>query len=126
MRTGERIPRVTASTPMPAAIHEMSRKMMGITAVVNGGGRLSGVISDGDLRRTLEEDPQRLRQTAGDCCRPEPRTISADAFATAALETMESSQDHVALRRRRRGMPRRGAAHARPAVGRDAVRESAK
>jgi arabinose-5-phosphate isomerase len=92
MRTGDRIPRVQAETPMTAAIHEMSRKMMGITAVVDGNGRLSGVISDGDLRRTLEEDPQRLGQTAGDCCRPKPRTISADAFATAALQEMESSK----------------------------------
>jgi arabinose-5-phosphate isomerase len=90
MRTGDRLPRVEASTPMPAAIHEMSRKMMGITAVVNGDGRLVGVISDGDLRRTLEEDPERLRQTAGDCCRSDPKTIAADAFASAALAEMES------------------------------------
>jgi arabinose-5-phosphate isomerase len=90
MRTGERLPRVEASTPMPAAIHEMSRKMMGITAVVNGDGRLVGVISDGDLRRTLEKDPERLRQSAGDCCRPDPKTIAADAFAAAALAEMES------------------------------------
>ncbi|HEY1251020.1 MAG TPA: KpsF/GutQ family sugar-phosphate isomerase [Thermoanaerobaculia bacterium] len=89
MRTGDRVPRVEASTPMPAAIHEMSRKMMGITAVVDGHGRLVGVISDGDLRRTLEEDPGRLRQTAGDCCRPDPKTIAPDSFASAALEEME-------------------------------------
>ena len=42
---------------MTEAIHEMSRKMMGITAVVDGDGRLLGVISDGDLRRLLEQDP---------------------------------------------------------------------
>jgi len=89
MRTADRIPRVAASSPMTEAIHEMSRKMMGITAVVDGGGRLEGVISDGDLRRTLEENPERLRQTAGDCCRHSPLTVSADAFASAALETME-------------------------------------
>jgi arabinose-5-phosphate isomerase len=92
MRTGERVPQVTAATAMTAAIHEMSRKMMGITAVVDGNGRLSGVISDGDLRRTLEESPERLRGNAGDCCRPGPRTISADEFASAALETMETSK----------------------------------
>ena len=90
MRTGDRLPRVESSTPMPAAIHEMSRKMMGITAVVNGDGRLVGVISDGDLRRTLEKDPERLRQSAGDCCRPDPKTIDGDAFASAALAEMES------------------------------------
>ena len=38
MRTGERVPRVSSETPMAEAIHEMSRKMMGITAVVNGSG----------------------------------------------------------------------------------------
>src|SRR5262249_27862157 len=54
MRTGERVPRVTADTPMPETIHEMSRKMMGIAAVVDGSGSLLGVISDGDLRRLLE------------------------------------------------------------------------
>jgi len=51
MRTGDRVPRVARETPMAEALHEMSRKMMGITAVVDGGGELLGVISDGDLRR---------------------------------------------------------------------------
>ncbi len=92
MRTGDRVPQVGEATPMTAAIHEMSRKMMGITAVVGAGGRLVGVISDGDLRRTLEEDPARLGRTAGDCCRPNPRTISAGAFASEALEEMETSR----------------------------------
>jgi len=90
MRTGDRLPRVEASTTMPAAIHEMSRKMMGITAVVNGDGRLVGVISDGDLRRLLEKDPGQLSRTAGDCCRPNPRTIPADEFASAAREAMQT------------------------------------
>ena len=92
MRIGDRVPQVGEATPMTAAIHEMSRKMMGITAVVGAGGRLVGVISDGDLRRTLEEDPARLGRTAGDCCRPNPRTISAGAFASEALEEMETSR----------------------------------
>jgi arabinose-5-phosphate isomerase len=92
MRTGERIPRVSGSTPMTAAIHEMSRKMMGITSVVDDDGRLVGVISDGDLRRTLEQNPALLGKTAGDCCRPNPRTIAASEFASAALENMEASR----------------------------------
>ncbi|HEY6049903.1 MAG TPA: KpsF/GutQ family sugar-phosphate isomerase [Thermoanaerobaculia bacterium] len=92
MRTGERVPRVAADTPMADAIHEMSRKMMGITAVVDGGGRLTGVISDGDLRRTLEQSPERLSKTAGDCCRGNPRTIDPEEFASAALRTMEDSK----------------------------------
>src|SRR5450631_1751747 len=47
MRTGERVPRVSAETPMTETIHEMSRKMMGITAVVDSAGKLLGVVSDG-------------------------------------------------------------------------------
>ena len=75
---------------MTEAIHEMSRKMMGITAVVDAGGRLRGVISDGDLRRLLEKDPRELGRTAGECCRPNPRTIPADEFASGALELMRT------------------------------------
>lgn len=92
MRNGGRVPSVPASSPMTEAIHEMSRKMMGITAVVNGDGRLIGVISDGDLRRMLEKDPAELRRTAGECCRPDPRTIAAEEFAAAALDTMRQNK----------------------------------
>ena len=90
MRTGDRVPRVDLSAPMTAAIHEMSRKMMGITAVVDSEGRLRGVISDGDLRRLLEKDPGELGRTAGDCCRPNPRTIPAEEFASNALGLMRT------------------------------------
>lgn len=92
MRTGDRVPRVPAAASMPAALHEMSRKMMGITAVVDGEDRLVGVISDGDLRRLLEKDPGQLQRTAGECGHPNPRTISADDFASAALETMRAAK----------------------------------
>ena len=88
MRHGGRVPSVAASSAMTEAIHEMSRKMMGITAVVDGEGRLVGVISDGDLRRLLEQDPGQLRRTAGECCRPNPRTIGPEEFASAALDAM--------------------------------------
>ena len=92
MRTGERIPRVSRETPMTEAIHEMSRKMMGITAVVNGSGALVGVISDGDLRRLLEKDAGLLSRKAGECSHGNPRTIAADTLASAALARMEESK----------------------------------
>jgi len=79
MRTGDRIPVVTRDTPMTEAIHEMSRKMMGVTAVVNGRGELAGVISDGDLRRLLEKDPTLLTGTAGDCSHAGPKTVLGEA-----------------------------------------------
>jgi len=92
MRTGNRVPAVTRETPMTEAIHEMSRKMMGVTAVVNGRGELHGVISDGDLRRLLEKDPSRLSGAAGECSHPNPRTIDADEFASTAIERMEEAK----------------------------------
>lgn len=92
MRTGERVPRVTRDTPMGEAIHEMSRKMMGITAVVNGKGALAGVISDGDLRRLLERDGRLLSRTAGECLHASPATIGAEELASTALSRMEESR----------------------------------
>jgi arabinose-5-phosphate isomerase len=92
MRTGDRIPIVTRETPMTEAIHEMSRKMMGVTAVVNGRGELAGVISDGDLRRLLEKDPSLLTGTAGDCSHPGPKTALGEEFAWAALQRMEEAK----------------------------------
>lgn len=92
MRTGDRVPAVMRDTPMTEAIHEMSRKMMGVTAVVNSRGELHGVISDGDLRRLLEKDPSLLAQMAGDCSHPNPKTIDADEFASAAIERMETAK----------------------------------
>lgn len=92
MRTGDRVPLVSRDTPMGDAIHEMSRKMMGITAVVNGRGELLGVISDGDLRRMLEKDDALLSKSAGQCAHPQPKTIGADEFASIALQQMESAK----------------------------------
>src|ERR1700680_1765892 len=54
MHTGEALPRVTPHTKMPEVIYEMSRKKLGVAAVVEGE-RLGGIISDGDLRRLLVE-----------------------------------------------------------------------
>jgi arabinose-5-phosphate isomerase len=92
MRTGERVPSVSRETAMTETIHEMSRKLMGITAVVDGAGRLSGVISDGDLRRLLEKDPALLSRRAGDCMHADPKTVDPEEFASTALDRMETAR----------------------------------
>lgn len=89
MHAGDALPSVGLDTPMREAIYEMSRKKLGITAVVDAEGRLAGCISDGDLRRLLERDEDRLRSTAGECMSPNPRTIAPGELAAAALKTME-------------------------------------
>src|SRR5580704_14296247 len=85
MHTGEALPQVSPSTPMPQVIHEMSHKKLGMTTVLDAGA-LVGMISDGDLLRLLERDgPHALERTAGEIMNPHPRTIDASAFASAAL-----------------------------------------
>lgn len=89
MHAGEQVPKVHAETSMRDAVYEMSKKGLGITAVVDGGERLLGVISDGDLRRALEHDDGLLRRSAGECMRTAPKTISGEELAPAALKKME-------------------------------------
>jgi arabinose-5-phosphate isomerase len=89
MHAGDALPRVTPSTPMPGIIHEMSRKKLGMTTVLDNG-TLAGIISDGDLRRLLEREGARaLDRTAGDFMNPAPVTITAEALGSVALALME-------------------------------------
>ena len=92
MHTGDAVPRVTASTHMRDVIYEMSRKGLGVAAVVDGD-KLLGIISDGDLRRLLERRGKEVMDlTAGDSMTRHPKTIRAGEFATAALNIMEQKK----------------------------------
>jgi len=92
MHTGEAVPRVTLKTKMPDVIYEMSRKKLGVTAVVEGE-KLVGIISDGDLRRLLEKRGKDvLDLTAGEAMTKNPRTIGAGEFAATALALMEEKK----------------------------------
>jgi len=89
MHSGEAVPRVNAATKMPDVIYEMSRKKLGVTTVVDVD-RLLGVISDGDLRRLLEQrGKDALDLTAQDCMTRSPKTIGPEEFAATALARME-------------------------------------
>jgi arabinose-5-phosphate isomerase len=92
MHTGEALPRVTPQTKMPDVIYEMSRKKLGVTAVVEGE-RLVGIVSDGDLRRLLEKRGKDVMDlTAGEAMTRAPKTISGGEFAAAALALMEEKK----------------------------------
>ncbi|HKW66401.1 MAG TPA: KpsF/GutQ family sugar-phosphate isomerase, partial [Terriglobales bacterium] len=92
MHTGDAVPRVAPATRMPDVIYEMSRKKLGVTTVVEGG-RLLGVISDGDLRRLLERRGKDvLDLTAADCMTRNPKVIAPEQFAAAALAIMEEKK----------------------------------
>lgn len=92
MRTNERIPLVSTNTAMKDVIYEMSRKGVGITAVLDTNEQLAGVISDGDLRRLLEKDDSLMTRTAGECMTLGPKTIDAEELATKALQIMEEKK----------------------------------
>jgi arabinose-5-phosphate isomerase len=89
MHTGEQLPLIGQDTLMGDALAEISRKRLGMTAVVNEAGILAGIITDGDLRRTLQQGIDLLQRPVRDCMTPHPRTIDRDALAAGALEVME-------------------------------------
>lgn len=92
MRTGEAVPVVGIKTPMKDVIYEMSRKGIGVTSVVDESGRIVGIISDGDLRRHLEQDDQLLKLNAEDVMTRNPIAIDGEDLATKALNIMEQKR----------------------------------
>jgi len=90
MRRGNALPTVSATATMSEALEEMSRKGMGMTAVLNPQGKVLGIFTDGDLRRLIERegDIRALTVTAG--MTPNPRHISADALAVDAALIMDN------------------------------------
>jgi arabinose-5-phosphate isomerase len=89
MHTGDALPQVGPTTPMPQVIYEMSRKKLGMTTVLKDG-HLAGMISDGDLRRLLERDGSHaLEHTAAEIMNSHPQTIEGSALASSALALME-------------------------------------
>jgi arabinose-5-phosphate isomerase len=92
MHAGEAVPQVSPKTRMPDVIYEMSRKKLGVTAVVEGK-RLIGVISDGDLRRLLEKrGKDAMDLMAREAMTPNPKVIGGAEFAATALAMMEEKK----------------------------------
>ncbi len=86
MHKGAELPVVAEATPMGETLLEMTAKGFGVAAVVEDG-RLTGVITDGDLRRNLDN---LLGRTAGEVATRSPRTIAPDALLTEALGIMNA------------------------------------
>jgi len=89
MHVGDALPVVKDTATMKEAIEEMSAKRLGMTTVVDGAGRLVGVITDGDLRRQQLSHGTLLDRRAGDCMTADPKRIGADDLAARALALME-------------------------------------
>ena len=84
-------PKVTASTSIKDVIIEISKKMLGVTAVVEND-KIIGIITDGDLRRMLTKVDDFSKLTAKDIMGSNPKRITANAMAIDALELMEAHE----------------------------------
>jgi len=89
MLTGSYIPMVKLNTAVKNTIIEMTSKR-GITTVVDGKGKIKGVITDGDLRRLLESKTDIFKLTASEMMTQNPRTIKKDELAIKAVKLMEA------------------------------------
>jgi len=88
MHEGDRVPLVALGTPMSEAILIMSSKSFGCVGIVDGDGRLAGVVTDGDLRRNM--GPQLLAQPVELVMTPTPTTVPPAMIASEVLDIMTS------------------------------------
>jgi arabinose-5-phosphate isomerase len=89
MHVGEQLPVVAEGALMKDAVVEISHKKLGMTAVVDEAGMLTGILTDGDLRRALQKGIDLLQRQVRECMTPHPKTIDRQALAAKALEVME-------------------------------------
>ncbi len=89
MQTGARIPQVTADVSLSAALLEMTRKGVGMTAIVDADGRAIGVFTDGDLRRVLDAGVDIRSTKISEVMTPGGKSASADQLAAEAVNLME-------------------------------------
>lgn len=93
MHAGENLPCVAPTAKMPDVIYEMSRKGLGLTAVVDADKKLLGIITDGDLRRVMQQRRKdALDLTAAECMTKNPVTLTASELAASALHVMEEKK----------------------------------
>jgi len=89
MRAGADVPKVPVSATLPEGLLDMSRKGLGLTAVVDERGAAVGIFTDGDLRRAFEQNINVTDATIRDVMHQNPKTILNDELAMVAVEMME-------------------------------------
>ena len=97
MHTGERIPTVSASAKMPAALLEMSTKGLGMTAVLDDQHQIVGVFTDGDLRRCFARQQDLYQAQIADIMTQVGIHITPDKLAAEALKLMQDRQVNALL-----------------------------
>jgi arabinose-5-phosphate isomerase len=89
MHTGAEIPAVSDHALLSEAILEITRKRLGMTAIVDDARHVLGIYTDGDLRRTLEKRLDFAAIQVSEVMSPNPRSLGPDALAAEAVQIME-------------------------------------
>ena len=97
MHTGDHLPGVNPDTPLVEALLEISRKGLGMTAIVDDDGRVIGIFTDGDLRRTLDQGVDIHRTQIAEVMTGHCRTVQEHMLAAEALKIMEDSRINALL-----------------------------
>ncbi|HBK81389.1 MAG TPA: hypothetical protein DDZ83_17275, partial [Nitrospinae bacterium] len=88
MVTGDDIPKVSGEASLSEMTREMTAKGLGLTCVLDSGGMLIGIVTDGDLRRSLEESQGNIQSNAQGMMTSSPDTIAKNEIAAGALKRM--------------------------------------
>ncbi|HVE40426.1 MAG TPA: KpsF/GutQ family sugar-phosphate isomerase [Planctomycetota bacterium] len=92
MRTGERNPVVREETPLTEAIAAITRARTGSVSIIDGSGKLTGIFTDGDLRRAMSRDTRLFTSRIGELMTRNPKTIPADRLASEALKILHEKK----------------------------------
>jgi arabinose-5-phosphate isomerase len=89
MHTGAELPIVKQNSSFREMLIEMTSKRFGLALIVDDSGKLVGIFTDGDLRRTMQIQADPLKLTAGAMAKSNPKMISANELAATAVAIME-------------------------------------
>lgn len=92
MHTGDNLPQVARGTPLRDSLMEMTRKGLGMTAILESDGRLAGIFTDGDLRRTLDRPIDIRQATIDEVMTVHGKTVRPEMLAAEALKIMEDNK----------------------------------
>jgi arabinose-5-phosphate isomerase len=89
MHSGDEIPLVHSGSSVPEALLEISNKGLGMTGIVNSTGKLIGVYTDGDLRRTLNQSIDVEHRVIDEVMTPKPQTVTPRTLAAEVVDLMQ-------------------------------------
>ncbi len=97
MHSGNEVPSVSQESTLSEALVEMTNKGLGMTAVVDAEGRVCGIYTDGDLRRTLDRDIDLRNCKLSEVMTTGGKTAEADMLAAEALKIMQENKINALL-----------------------------